>query len=84
MKVKNIVVAQDRFSLLGGITTVNRILGRAFEEAGYNVSYLALYDNMGDNPDAVTPDFIVRSGSLVSRPLITIWCTTTPAPWALC
>ena len=67
MKVKNIVVAQDRFSLLGGITTVNRILGRAFEEAGYNVSYLALYDNMGDNPDAVTPDFIVRSGSLVSK-----------------
>ncbi len=42
MKVKNIVIAQDRFSLLGGITTVNRILGRAFEEAGYNVSYLAL------------------------------------------
>ena len=67
MKVKNIVIAQDRFSLLGGITTVNRILGRAFEEAGYNVSYLALYDNMGDNPDAVTPDFIVRSGSLVSK-----------------
>ena len=54
MKVKNIVIAQDRFSLLGGITTVNRILGRAFKEAGYNVSYLALYDNTGDNPDAVT------------------------------
>ena len=67
MKVKNIVIAQDRFSLLGGITTVNRILGRAFEEAGYNVSYLALYDNMGDNPDAVTPDFVIRSGSLVSK-----------------
>ena len=66
MKVKNIVIAQDRFSLLGGITTVNRILGRAFEEAGYNVSYLALYDNMGDNPDTVTPDFVIRSGSLVS------------------
>ena len=67
MKVKNIVIAQDRFSLLGGITTVNRILGRAFEEAGYNVSYLALYDNVGDNPDAVTPDFVIRSGSLVSK-----------------
>lgn len=67
MKVENIVIAQDRFSLLGGITTVNRILGRAFEEAGYNVSYLALYDNMGDNPDAVTPDFVIRSGSLVSK-----------------
>ena len=67
MKVKNIVIAQDRFSLLGGITTVNRILGRAFEEAGYNVSYLALYDNMGDNPDVITPDFVIRSGSLVSK-----------------
>ena len=42
-------------------------MGRAFEEAGYNVSYLALYDNMGDNPDAVTPDFVIRSGSLVSK-----------------
>ena len=67
MKVKNIVIAQDRFSLLGGITTVNRILGRAFKEAGYNVSYLALYDNTGDNPDAVTPDFVIRAGSLVSK-----------------
>lgn len=67
MKVKNIVIAQDRFSLLGGITTVNRILGRAFEEAGYNVSYLALYDNTGNNPDAVAPDFVIRSGSLVSK-----------------
>ena len=67
MKGKNIVIAQDRLSLLGGITTVNRILGRAFEEAGYNVSYLALYDNTGDNPDAVTPDFVIRSGSLVSK-----------------
>lgn len=67
MKVKNIVIAQDRFSLLGGITTVNRILGRAFKEAGYNVSYLALYDNTGNNPDAVTPDFVIRSGSLVSK-----------------
>ncbi|WP_313968765.1 glycosyltransferase [uncultured Rothia sp.] len=67
MKVKNIVIAQDRFSLLGGITTVNRILGRAFEEAGYNVSYLALYDNTGNNPDATTPDFVIRSGSLVSK-----------------
>lgn len=42
-------------------------MGRAFEEAGYNVSYLALYDNTGDNPDAVTPDFVIRSGSLVSK-----------------
>ena len=67
MKVKNIVISQDRFSLLGGITTVNRILGRAFKEAGYNVSYLALYDNTGDNPDAVTPDFVIRAGSLVSK-----------------
>lgn len=67
MKVKNIVIAQDRFSLVGGITTVNRILGRAFEEAGYNVSYLALYDNTGNNPDAVAPDFVIRSGSLVSK-----------------
>ena len=67
MKVKNIVIAQDRFSLLGGITTVNRILGRAFKEAGYNVSHLALYDNTGNNPDAVTPDFVIRSGSLVSK-----------------
>lgn len=67
MKVKNIVIAQDRFSLLGGITTVNRILGRAFKEAGYNVSHLALYDNTGNNPDAVTPDFVIRAGSLVSK-----------------
>ncbi|MGA5745523.1 glycosyltransferase [Rothia mucilaginosa] len=67
MKVKNIVIAQDRFSLLGGITTVNRLLGRAFEEAGYNVSYLALYDNTGNNPDAVTPDFVVHSGDLVLK-----------------
>lgn len=42
-------------------------LGRAFEEAGYNVSYLALYDNVGDNSDAVTPNFVIRSGSLVSK-----------------
>lgn len=67
MKVKNIVIAQDRFSLLGGITTVNRILGRAFEEAGYNVNYLALYENTGNNPDAVAPDFVIRSGSLVTK-----------------
>ena len=67
MKVKNIVIAQDRFSLLGGITTVNKLLGRAFKEAGYNVSYMALFDNTGNNPDAVTPDFVVHSGDLVSK-----------------
>lgn len=80
MKVENIVIAQDRFSLLGGITTVNRILGRAFEEAGYNVSYLALYDNMGDNPDAVTPDFVIRSGSLVSKTTHNKLVYNTPGP----
>ncbi len=26
MKVKNIVIAQDRYSILGGISTVNKLL----------------------------------------------------------
>lgn len=63
MKVKNIVIAQDRFSILGGISTVNKLLGRAFKEAGYNVSYLALFDNTSGHPDAIEPDFVVKFGS---------------------
>lgn len=80
MKVKNIVIAQDRFSLLGGITTVNRLLGRAFEEAGYNVSYLALYDNTGNNPDAIEPDFVVNPGPLVNKTTHNRLVYTNPGP----
>ena len=67
MKVENIVIAQDRYSILGGITTVNKLLGRAFEEAGYNVSYMALFDNTAGHPDAIEPDFVVNSGPLVNK-----------------
>ena len=67
MKVKNIVIAQDRYSILGGISTVNKLLGRAFEEAGYNVSYMALFDNTAGHPDALEPDFVVNSGPLVNK-----------------
>ncbi len=67
MKVKNIVIAQDRYSILGGISTVNKLLGRAFEEAGYNVSYMALFDNTAGHPDAIDPDFVVNSGPLVNK-----------------
>ena len=67
MRVKNIVIAQDRYSILGGISTVNKLLGRAFEEAGYNVSYMALFDNTAGHPDALEPDFVVNSGPLVNK-----------------
>ena len=83
MKVKNIVIAQDRFSILGGISTVNKLLGRAFKEAGYNVSYMALFDNMGDNPDAVNPDFVVHTGSLVSKTTHNKLVYNNPGPLGL-
>ena len=54
-------------AFLAVLRPLTGFLGRAFEEAGYNVSYLALYDNVGDNSDAVTPNFVIRSGSLVSK-----------------
>ena len=54
-KLKNIIIAQDRYSILGGISTVNKLLGRAFDEAGYNVSYMALFDNTAGHPDAIEP-----------------------------
>lgn len=82
MKVKNIIIAQDRYSILGGISTVNKLLGRAFDEAGYNVSYMALFDNTAGHPDAIEPDFVVNSGPLIRQP-ITDWCTPIPVLWEL-
>ena len=80
MKVKNIVIAQDRFSILGGISTVNKLLGRAFKEAGYNVSYLALFDNTSGHPDAIEPDFVVNSGPLVNKTTHNRLVYTNPGP----
>ena len=80
MKVKNIVIAQDRYSILGGISTVNKLLGRAFEEAGYNVSYMALFDNTAGHPDALEPDFVVNSGPLVNKTTHNRLVYTNPGP----
>lgn len=68
---------------MGGISTVNKLLGRAFKEAGYNVSYMALFDNMGDNPDAVNPDFVVHTGSLVSKTTHNKLVYNNPGPLGL-
>lgn len=34
MKVKNIIIAQDRYSILGGISTVNKLLVRGSRIGG--------------------------------------------------
>ena len=80
MKVKNIIIAQDRYSILGGISTVNKLLGRAFDEAGYNVSYMALFDNTAGHPDAIEPDFVVNSGPLVNKTTHNRLVYTNPGP----
>lgn len=80
MKVKNIIIAQDRYSILGGISTVNKLLGRAFDEAGYNVSYMALFDNTAGHPDAIEPDFVVNSGPLVNKITHNRLVYTNPGP----
>ena len=79
-KVKNIIIAQDRYSILGGISTVNKLLGRAFDEAGYNVSYMALFDNTAGHPDAIEPDFVVNLGPLVNKTTHNRLVYTNPSP----
>lgn len=83
MKVKNIIIAQDRYSILGGITTVNKLLGHAFDEAGYNVSYMALFDNTAGHPDAIEPDFEGLPMSFLEAMQVGTPLISYPSSWAL-
>ena len=67
MKVKNIVIARTVLAFLAVLRPLTGSWAGPLKKPGYNVSYLALYDNTEITPDAVTPDFVIRAGSLVSK-----------------